>query len=71
MRIRLVILILTFCATGLNAQTFLKHLQTKAPNGAVVTVHENAKIDELINNASKPVAPAAKPKSETDTNKPS
>ena len=71
MRIRLVILILTFCATGLNAQTYLKHLQTKAPNGAVVTVHENAKIDELINNASKPVAPVAKPKSETDPKKPS
>ena len=69
MRIRLVILILAFCATSLNAQTFLKHLQTNAPNGAVVTVHENAKIDELINNAPKPVAPVAKQKSELDIKK--
>jgi hypothetical protein len=69
MRIGLVILILTFCATGLNAQTFLKHLQTAGPNGAVVTVHQNAKIDELINNTPKSVVPASKSKSEKDIKK--
>lgn len=62
MRIRLVLLILTFCANGMQAQTFLKHLRTKAPNGASVTVNEDAKIDELVDNDTQR-SPAATPPS--------
>jgi hypothetical protein len=37
----------------MNAQTFLHHLQTKVQGQGDVTVSEDAKIDELVNNASK------------------
>jgi hypothetical protein len=75
MKIRLVLLILAFAATSAHSQNFIQHLQTKAPSGATVTVHEDAKIDELINNTSKPTTPttptatATKPKIESHVEK--
>lgn len=63
-----IILILAFCAMTAQAQTFLNHVQTKARNGATVTVTEDAKIDELVNNVSSRYSvehKPAKPRKET------
>lgn len=47
-----VTLILASCAASAQGQTFLNHIQTRLGNGASVTVNEDAKIDELVNNVS-------------------